>query len=311
MVSNRNKFQKFDYIELDKLYVGLSNVRVENATDEEELANLAEHIGIHGLLEPIVVFAVDDINSSHPLYETRKDYVNKFEILAGQRRWTAFKKLNADNPGEGWNIIPCHVRSPPDDDVDAKAISLGEGLTQLPYTMTDIIDACDSLFKKFTDPKIVAKKTGISIGLVNRYVKFARLPDLLKDNLGSIIKNPKTAVNLAVEASDALAWSKDSSVSEEKVYELAKKLGEKKKVSQEEYKKLKQAAEENPTQSIQTMEEESLKIMSPIKLSIVLDAKNGKRLTTAAERNGNDPGEEAAELIVFGLDRREGHSSEV
>ncbi|MGY5144406.1 MAG: ParB/RepB/Spo0J family partition protein [Candidatus Nitrosopumilus sp. bin_32a] len=310
MPSNSNKFKKFDYIELDKLYVGLSNVRVENATDEEELSILAEHIGKHGLLEPIVVFAVNDLEDEHPLYESRKSYKNQYEILAGQRRWTAFKKLNKENPGEGWDKIPCHVREAPDDEVDAKAISLGEGLTQLPYTMTDIIDACDTLFKKYNDPKIVAKMTGISDILVNRYVKFARLPKFIQENLGSIHKTPKTAVNLAVEAADALAWSKDSEIPEQKVYDLAMKLGEKKKNSQEEYKKLKQAAEENPKESLAKIEEESLKIMSPKKFSIVLDAKTAIRLESAAERSGHDPGEEASDIIQEGLDRREGHSSE-
>lgn len=310
MNSNSNKFKKFDYIELEKLYVGLSNVRVENVTDEEELDNLVEHIRKHGLLEPIIVFTVDDIDEEHPLYESRKKFKNKFEILAGQRRWNAFKKLNETFPEEGWNKIPCHVREPPEDDIDAKAISLGEGLTQLPYTMTDIIGACDTLFKKYNDPTIVAKMTGISRILVNRYVKFARLPKLLQDNLGSIITNPKTAVNLAVEAADALAWSKDSGVSEDKVYSLAKKLGEKKKKSQEEYKKLKQAAEENPKGSLEQIEEEALKIMNPRKYGIILDAKTANRLDAAAERNGHDPEEEAVELIEYGLNRREAPSTE-
>ncbi len=310
MQAAKNKFKGFENIPIDNLYVGLSNVRVENATDEEELSNLAEHIGVHGLLEPIVVFSKNDLDESHELYETRKVIKEEYEILAGQRRWNAFKKLHKDYPENGWDKIPCHIRMPPDDEADAKAISLGEGLTQLPYTMTDIIEACDTLFKKFNDPAIVAKKTGISKTLVNRYVKFARLPKLLQDNLGAITKNPKTAVNLAVEAADALAWSKDSGVAEEKVFELAKKLGEKKKHSQEEYKKLKQAAEENPTESIQQIQEESLKIMAPKKMYIILDAKTGKRLDSAAERNGHDPEDEAVELIEYGLDKREGHSSE-
>ena len=309
-VSNTNKFKKFDNIELDKLYVGSSNVRVENATDEEELGFLAEHIGKHGLLEPIVVFEVNDLGVKHPLYDTRIKNKNQFEILAGQRRWSAFKKLRKENPGKGWDKIPCNVREPPEDEVDAKAISLGEGLTQLPYTMRDIIDACDSLFKKYGDPVIVAKMTGISKTFVNRYVKFARLPKFIQDNLGVIHKSPKTAVNIAVEAADALAWSPDSGVPEKKVYELAKKLGEKKKKSQEEYKKLKQAAEENPKQSLEKIEEESLKITPPRKYSIILDAKTAARLDMAAEENGHDPGEEAAELIESGLNRREGHSSE-
>mgnify|MGYP006438622977 FL=1 len=66
VVTNSNKFQKFDYIELTDLYVGLSNVRIENVSDDEELDNLAEHIGKHGLLEPIVVFDKDELTTEHP-----------------------------------------------------------------------------------------------------------------------------------------------------------------------------------------------------------------------------------------------------
>jgi ParB/RepB/Spo0J family partition protein len=310
VVTNSNKFQKFDYIELTDLYVGLSNVRIENVSDDEELDNLAEHIGKHGLLEPIVVFDKDELTTEHPLYESRQVKSERYEILAGQRRWTAFKRLNKDNPGEGWNKIPCHLREPPENEVDAKAISLGEGLTQLPYTMTDIIDACDTLFKKYNDPRTVAKKTGISRKLVERYVKYARLPSLLQDNLGSITKNPKTAVNLAVEAADALAWSKDSDVPAEKVLKLAQKLGEKKKKSQEDYKKLKQAAEENPKESLETIEDESIKIKHPQTYKITLDAKTADKLETAAEKHGNDAEDEATELIEYGLNRREGSSSD-
>jgi len=310
MNASANKFKKFDYVKLDDLYTGLSNVRVENALDEEELENLIDHIEAHGLLEPIVVFSINDLDQSHPLYETRKNFKGKYEILAGQRRWNSFKKLNERYPENGWDKIPCHIRIPPEDETDAKAISLGEGLTQLPYTMTDIIDACDTLFKKYNDAKIVQKKTGISETLVNRYVKFVRLPKFIQDNLGSIHKSPKVAVNLAVEAADALAWSPASGVSEDKVFDLAKKLSEKKKKSQEEYKKLKQAAEENPKESLKKIEEESLKIMAPKLYKIILDAKNARRLDDAAEKNGHDPEDEGAELIEFGLDIRQGHSSE-
>jgi len=307
-VTNSNKFQKFDYIELGELYVGNSNVRVENANDEEELDNLSEHIGKHGLLEPIVIFDKNELNEEHPCYESRKKFPERYEILAGQRRWKAFKKLNEDNPGEGWNKIPCHLRSPPENDDDAIAISLGEGLTQLPYTMTDIIEACDKLFKRYNDAKIVAKKTGISKKLVERYVKYARLPSLVQDNLGAIAKNPKTAVNLAVEASDALAWSKDSEIPVEKVLSLAKKMGEKKKKSQEEYKKLKQAAEENPESSLEAIESESKKIKNPKSYKIILSALTSDKLETVANEHGNDPEDELTEIIEWGLVRREGNS---
>jgi len=308
VVTNSNKFQKFDYIELSELYVGNSNVRVENANDEEELDNLSEHIGKHGLLEPIVIFDKEELTKEHPCYELRKKFSERYEILAGQRRWKAFKKLNEQNPGEGWNKIPCHLRSPPENDDDALAISLGEGLTQLPYTMTDIIEACDKLFKRYNDAKIVAKKTGISKKLVERYVKYARLPSLVQDNLGAIAKNPKTAVNLAVEAADALAWSKDSKIPVEKVLNLAKNLGAKKKKSQEDYKKLKQAAEENPESSLETIEKESMKIKNPKLYKVLLPASTSETLETAANEHGNDPEDEITEIVEWGLVRREGNS---
>ena len=310
MVENLSKFKKFDYIELSNLYVGLSNIRTENVTDEEELQNLVEHIGRHGLLEPIVVFDVNDLKNDHPLYESRKDLKNKFEILAGQRRYFAFKKLNNENPDQGWNKISCHIRTPPDDDTDAKAISLGEGLTQLPFTLADTMDACNALFKVYNDARIVAKKTGVSKTLVERYVKFARLPKLIQDHLDSVHTNPKTAVNLSVEASDALSYTVDGEITEEKVYELAKKLGEKKKKSQDDYKKLKQAAEENPEETIEKIVTISTELKNPTKLTIVLVPKTNSKLEDAAEQHGKDPEDEAVDLIEYGLDIRQATSED-
>tara|TARA_B110000438_G_C15178011_1_gene378907 strand:+ start:111 stop:506 length:396 start_codon:yes stop_codon:yes gene_type:complete len=118
-------------------------------------------------------------------------------------------------------------------DYEKIAKSLASQLgTDTESQLVNVIEACDKLFKRYNDAKIVAKKTGISKKLVERYVKYARLPSLVQDNLGAIAKNPKTAVNLAVEASDALAWSKDSEIPVEKVLSLAKKMGEKKKKPQ-------------------------------------------------------------------------------
>jgi len=309
-VSNPNKHQKFEYLNIHELYVGKTNVRVENANDEEELNNLAEHIGKHGLLEPIVIFDKDELTSEHPCYASRVEFPKRYEILAGQRRWKAFLKLDKENTGQGWDKIPCHLRSPPDNDDDAIAISLGEGLTQLPYTLADTIGACDRLFQRYSDPAIVAKKTGISKVLVERYVKYARLPSIVQDNLGAIFKNPKVAVKLGVEAADALAWSKDGEVSDERVLELAKKLGTKKKVSDSEYKKLKQAAEENPKSSLETIQAESEKIKNPKAYKIILTATISTRLEDAASKNGTDPEGEITDLVEWGLNRRQGSSPE-
>ena len=195
------------------------------------------------------------------------------------------------------------------DNYEKVAKSLASQLgTDTESQLVNVIEACDKLFKIYNDAKIVAKKTGISKKLVERYVKYARLPSLVQDNLGAIAKNPKTAVNLAVEAADALAWSKDSKIPVEKVLSLAKKMGEKKKKSQEEYKKLKQAAEENPESSLEAIESESKKIKNPKSYKIILSALTSDKLETVANEHGNDPEDELTEIIEWGLVRREGNS---
>ena len=291
------------------MYIGPSNVRVENVDDEDAIADLAEHIAHHGLLEPIVVFDNRELDENHDLYESRKDYKEQFEILAGQRRWIAFNNLNARNPGRGWDKIPCHIREAPENDADAKAISLGEGLTQLPFTLADTQNACNELFEIHNDAKIVSLKTGISVILVNRYVKYKRLDPIVQNGLTTIHTNPKMATRLAVEASDALSGG-DEQPPPEKILALAQKLGQKKTKSEEEYKKIKQAAEENPNESVNKIEEEGEKIERPRKLTITMMAKTANKLDRAADDHGVDAADEAVDIIEEGLGIRQAKTNE-
>ena len=96
-LSRVSKFRRFDVLKLNDLYVGEGNVRVENA--QQDIDMLAEHIYVNGLLEPIVVFAVNDIPEENvEIYESRRMNEGKYEILAGQRRFAAFKQLNEETP---------------------------------------------------------------------------------------------------------------------------------------------------------------------------------------------------------------------
>jgi ParB/RepB/Spo0J family partition protein len=197
----------------------------------KNIEDLISNIKAVGLIQPILVFAIDDLQEGHDLYDSRKEFKGKYEILAGQRRYTAFQELNKQYPGEGFDKIPCHVRQPPDDELDAKAISIGENLTQLPMTMLDSINAVTDLYNVFRHYEMIQDKFGISKNLVRRYVKFTRLPKIVQDNIEEIHKNPKTAVNLALNAADLLNWTNDNDVSDELVLELAKRLAEKKRYS--------------------------------------------------------------------------------
>ncbi len=233
---------------------------------DEGMSELVEHIKEHGLLEPLLVSPKDN---------------GKYEIISGFRRFKALNILHLQ-------IIPCMVVSETDE-IIKKAMLFGKALTRNPLSEEDAIRICADLFEKYHDERAVASKTGISISLIKRYVKFARLPELIKCNLESIDENPKIAINLAVESADALCWSKDSDVPEDTVLELAKALSEAKRKSSEDYKKLKQAAEENPEDSLAQIEEKSLKITTPKNYNLVIDGNMNSYIEALAEKRGLSP----------------------
>jgi ParB/RepB/Spo0J family partition protein len=195
--------ENYKNIKISDLEIKTRGVRTRPV--DKGIDTLAEHIKVHGLLNPLVVTENDD---------------GKYEIISGERRFKAIMGLN-------WSEIPCHIVSVTDE-YDKDSIRLGEQLTSEPLSVSAAIELCNNLYTKYFDMEIVAKKTGISKQLIKRYVKYARLPPLVQDNIGAIHPNPKTAIHLAVEAADALGWNSDNDVSEDDVLEVAKALAQKK-----------------------------------------------------------------------------------
>ena len=118
---------------------------------------------------------------------------------------------------------------------------------------------------------IITRKFGIPKNVIRKYVKFARLPKLLQDNLSTFHKNPKAAMNVALDAVDALDYEPAGKVKVKKVFDLAKKLGKAKSKSRNDYKTLKRAAEKNPNKSLKEIEKIAGKIRPPIKYKILFE----------------------------------------
>ena len=135
----------------------------------------------------------------------------------------------------------------------------------------DLIDVVTEIWKKYQSMDIITRKFGIPKNVIRKYVKFARLPKLLQDNLSAFHKNPKTAMNVALDAVDVLDYEPTGKVKVKKVFDLAKKLGKAKKVSNFSYRKLKQAAEKNPNKSLKEIEKIAGKIRPPIKYKILFE----------------------------------------
>ena len=128
------------------------------------------------------------------------------------------------------------------------------------------------IWNKYQNVDIITKKFGIPKDVIKKYVKFARLPKLLQDNLNTLHKNPKTAMNIALDACDVLDYVpigplKDRPTCEFPEYisvfsvlDLAKELAKAKSKSRYDYRKLKRAARENPNKSIKQIKIEAKKI---------------------------------------------------
>ena len=146
------------HIPLADLKVSKFNVRRHGAKD---IDSLAASIAALGLIQPLLVRAKDD----------------GFEIVAGQRRYLAVKKLNADGTPET-DTLPCVVMDATD---DAAAIesSLAENVARLPMDEVDQYEAFAALKKQGLDEADIAAHFAISEQVVRRRLAIAHLhPDI-------------------------------------------------------------------------------------------------------------------------------------
>ena len=170
------KIVAYREIPLDSLRIGQANARTHDVG--KEIEELAESIRVHGQLHPILVC------------EAREP--DKWEILAGQRRFLAHRHLKKET-------ISAAVLDGRVDSYEAKAISVIENLSRLPLTGWVFKNAIGHLYDKYGSVKEVAEATGISQAKIRLYVKSRRLIPELKRMLDEI------DINVALDAQDAAA----------------------------------------------------------------------------------------------------------
>ena len=151
-------------------------------------------------------------------------------MLAGQRRLNAYHGLNEEYPNQGFDEIECLVTDSPKDEDMKRAISLGENITHLAMSSTDLQSAVTELYNKCDgNYKVIREKFGLTKYIIDKYVGLSRLPEKIKQSIqsGGIHTKQRTAENIALKAVEALQWTKDGDVSEDKVLELANAMGSK------------------------------------------------------------------------------------
>ena len=146
------------HIPLADLRLSKLNVRRHGPKD---IGSLAASIAALGLIQPLLV----------------RDGGDGFEIVAGQRRYLAMKRLNAEGAPET-DTLPCVVMEATD---DAAAIesSLAENVARLPMDEIDQYEAFAALKKTGLGEAEIAGHFAISETLVKRRLAIANLhPDI-------------------------------------------------------------------------------------------------------------------------------------
>ncbi len=129
--------------------------------DEEKLQELAASIKEQGVIQPVVLCK-------------RK---GKYELIAGERRWRATKLL-------GYKTVPGIIKTVRDS--DALEMAIIENIQRDELSPIEEANAFDRLMNEFafTQEKL-AEKLGKSRSNVANILRLLKLPDSIKDDLGS------------------------------------------------------------------------------------------------------------------------------
>jgi len=149
-------------VEIDKIEAGAGQSR--KIFDEEKLAELAQSIKEHGLIQPIIVRA------------TGKD---RYELIAGERRWRACRLA-------GLNKISVLVKDY--GDREAATASLIENIQRENLNALEEAEAYRELIKKYgLTQEEISRRVGKSRPFITNMLRMLTLPEEIKE----MIRNEK------------------------------------------------------------------------------------------------------------------------
>lgn len=163
-------------IEITKLYMSNINVRKTLTSEEDEtgITDLANDININGLINPITV----RLNNE------------KYEIIAGQRRYLAMKHLNKTHIS--CNILNINTQK-------AEEISLVENVQRNQMTTCDKVCSYSKLYDVYNkDIDKVISAIHISKQTIHKYLKIRYLPKEVLNLLDTNGEN-KISIDVAIE----------------------------------------------------------------------------------------------------------------
>ena len=159
---------RIDKVAIEALQAGVYQPRVK--FDEAALKDLSESIRVQGIVQPIVVRAVDD---------------EKYEIIAGERRWRAAKMANLTE-------VPVVIRSV--DSQTALAMALIENMQRKDLSPLEEARGFERMMNEFEVTQAeVAEAIGRSRSSVTNLLRILKLPESIQQ----LIEDEKLSVGHA------------------------------------------------------------------------------------------------------------------
>jgi hypothetical protein len=249
-------------IPVDSVLIPGNQARQNNVMDG--IDELAVNMSKRGLLQPITV---DPIKNSD----------NKYEVVMGQRRLLAAKKL-------GWEMIDALLYIPDDQDHET-GIIIDSGSENMPGIRTamvhaDMIDLIERLFLIYGSFAAVVEKTGFPLHMVKRYSRMTRIPS----NLKPLVTKNAFPVEVVIDAVDIATNPETHGINEEKAKRTAELLRPLDSAARKNAVQLALANPDTPISEIITQAKSAPKIH---KHSISFDDKTHTALVKFAKDNGD------------------------
>jgi len=267
---------KIQEIKLTELIIGKWQHRTESVG--ADIDELAESIKTRGLLQPISVAEAPSPNDG------------KYEIIMGQRRFLAFKKL-------GKQTIPCIVKEKKEDELEYLIDSVTENISRRDTTAKENKEVCIKLYRRWGSVKAICEITGISEYFVRKHIKWATLPQELKD----LVDQGKVSLDAADKAVEVQKYEDAPDIND--TIQLAKELHKIPQGARVKVKKIKKAHQEADTSKIISDVEKENQIPS---ISVNLSDTAYNNLNNQAEKAGTSVGEEASVIVEEAMNLENG-----
>jgi len=254
-------------IPLDKLVIAESQIR--NIDVGKDIQELADSIKKVGLIQPISV---------------RPSGKDKYEIVAGQRRFLAHRLLKA-------TTIRAQVVTRDLEELELKLLSLHENMSRLDLSAKDEKDACLILYRRYGDINLIIQETGLPAGKVRKYLKFHSLSPKMQ----KMVDHGDVGIDEALRAQKAASVT--GKFDEEKAVSLAIEM---KPMSGAQRTNLEKIIAEDPKQSIEVAIEKATET-KVTQITTTMSNTLLQSLKSFAKDEGLTQDSAVASLVIEGL----------